>query len=65
MTRMTRMTRAQAVRIAIVAMVQMKRKFAFDSKSHDWFGENNPTAINASKLYHNLDEAIKILEESK
>ena len=59
------MTRDKAIQVAIDAMIQQKRKYAFDANMRNLYGENNPTAINASKIYRELVEAIKILEEQK
>jgi hypothetical protein len=59
------MTRDKAIRVAIDAMKQQRQKYAFDANMRDLYGETNPTAINSSKIYNELTEAIKTLEEQK
>jgi hypothetical protein len=59
------MTRDKAIRIAIDAMKQLRQKYAFDANLHDLYGETNPTAVNSSKIFKELTEAIKELGDTK
>jgi hypothetical protein len=50
-----------AVKIAVEAMRLEMKGLAFDAHTHDRLGENNPTAVNASKRYKEIEQAIAVL----
>ena len=51
--------------LAINEFKKLKQQESFTAKLHDIYGSDNPTALNASKRYHRLEQAIIILEGEK
>lgn len=53
----------KAIRVAIGCMERRKKKLAFDKNLHDKLEVNNPSAVDRSDEWHELNDAIQILVE--
>lgn len=58
------MNQKQAIKIAIDAMIELKRKYIFDANMYK-MGLDNPTSSNAYKKVSKLDDAIKQLDVAR
>lgn len=55
------MEHKKAVKIAVQAMKKEMRTIAFDANTHEKFGNDHPSAVNAFKRRAELREAIEAL----